>query len=222
MKAQNPFSGRPRTIEMVDESGTPVYIVKVHELTPERAKFRDRLLYFSKIALAILYVYLIFASNSPTTWPQLFGTLIFCCAFYLTIVFLAWLLLPKGTRIVITKEYVSHRRFLRWKHYDRIEVNDFAAVPDDRAREEQIHIAYAEKKDQKRNKIIKRNIYYGKSFNIVFMHGGQRVPLLTVYGEAATHRIVSRLQLCFRNVNDWRPSTGDAETFDDLNGARQS
>ncbi|MGO4809410.1 hypothetical protein AB4156_07385 [Cupriavidus sp. 2MCAB6] len=195
----NPLSGKPQTRESAGPDGSPIFAITVRELTPLRAKALD----FVNTCLGTFAgLYGVLVSLSLPISLTLFVILGALWAVYEVCALGVKKLLQRTTRVQMTRDSISVRRWYGWQCYDRNIEHRFALQIHDRAQAEQEQLEFETRQEAARGQIVKKTAYYNESFHVVLVHAGHRVDLLTVYGRQESTAIVARLQYCDRRLNE--------------------
>ena len=197
---RHPLYGKPRTLLRRLRDGTPRYIVIPHVLTPERAKLADWLASMLGTAL-LLTVIAAFVFSREKTWPYALTLLALFLIGRALIRAILPMLLRARTEIEMTTEQIKVRRWLWWTRYDRLIEHRFALQWHDRADDESRRQDYERRREGQNGRVPRQTPYYNCSLHVVLIYAGQRVDLLTVYGQKEAAAIVARLQYCDRALN---------------------
>lgn len=200
-KFENPLAGAPYTVEAIDQKGDPKFKISPRVLTPQRAKLADDVSAVLGAILVICFIMGIIEQPSPGPEFIICAAAIFFSIYYI----LAWIIketFHRRTKIVMTTESISVRRWFGWKHFDRNLEHRFALLVHDLARDEQLRHDYELRQASAKGRVIQKKAYYGESFHIVLLHAGHRKDLLSVYGYQESTAIIARLQYCDRCLNE--------------------
>lgn len=212
IQSQNPLSGRPVISELRDSHGKPKFIIKPEELTPLRCKVADGFKFLIGVVLSIASALAILSLPAFFVEPILRIIVPAVIAYYV----LAWMfraVLKLNTKIVMTTEAISVRRWHGWVSYNRHLPHQFALHNHDKTREEQLHHELQTRKASANGQVIQKKPYYAASCHIVLVYAGQRRDLLTVYGQKEAEAIMTRLQYCDGRLNEGIGiGTGGAQT----------
>lgn len=114
----NPLSGRPVTHSKPDRNGHPIFIIKPQELTPFRCKAADGIQLATGVVLGIACVLDIL--NLPAFFVE--PVLNIIAPAVIAYFVLGWIFrdqLKRNTKIVMTTDAISIRRWYGWVRYDR-------------------------------------------------------------------------------------------------------
>lgn len=198
---QSPLAGNPPTTETTGVDGHPEFWIAPRELTPLRARVADHIAQALGVVL-FLYCIIVFLD---TRGAGLYEALLLAGLFLAGARALLWVTrkaLRRRTEIVMTVDTIKVRRWLLWKDYARHLEHRFALLMHDKAEEEQRDLNHKARVAGARGVILKQTPYYALSFHVVLLYAGQRIDLLTVYGQKEAAAIVARLQYCDRALNE--------------------
>ena len=201
IRSQNPLSGRPVTFELLDVHGKPKFVIKPEELTPLRCKVADGFKFLIGVVLSMTCVLAILGLPAFFVEPVLRIIVPAVIAYFV----LGWMfraMLKRNTKIVMTIEAISIRRWYGWVRYNRNFEHQFALLNHDKMRDEQQRHEHEIRQASAKGAILKKKAYYAESFHIVLVYAGHRRDLLTVYGQKEAVAIVTRLQYCDRRLNE--------------------
>ncbi len=201
IQSQNPLSGRPVTFELLDKQGKPKFIIKPEELTPLRCKAADGFKFLIGVVLSFTCILAILGLPALFVEPVLRIIVPAVIAYFV----LGWMfraMLKLNTKIVMTTEAISVRRWYGWVQYNRNLPHQFSLLNHDKMREEQQCHEHEVRKASSRGSVVRKKAYYAESFHIVLVYAGQRRDLLTVYGQKEAIAIVTRLQYCDGRLNE--------------------
>lgn len=201
IRSQNPLSSRPMTIESLDKHGKPKFIIKPLELTPLRCKAVDGMQLAIAVVLGITCVLDIL--NLPEFFVEPVIRII--APAVIAYFFMGWLFrdgLKRSSKIVMTTDAISVRRWHGWVRYNRNLEHQFAVLNHDKTLEERQRHELQTRQASASGKVIQKKAYYGQSFHVVLVYAGHRRDLLTVYGQKEANAIVTRLQYCDRRLNE--------------------
>lgn len=215
IQSQNPLSGRPVTFELLDGHGKPKFTIKPEELTPLRCKAADGFKFLIGVVLSITCILAILGLPAFFVEPVLRIIVPAVIAYFV----LGWMfrsVLKRNTKIVMTTEAISVRRWYGWVRYNRNLPHQFALLNHDKMREEQQRHEHEVRKASAGGRVLRKKAYYAESFHIVLVYAGQRRDLLTVYGQKEATAIVTRLQYCDGRLNEaTRMGAGGGQTPDE-------
>lgn len=197
----NPLSGRPATYTLQDRNGHPKFIIKPEELTPLRCKVADGFKFLIVVVLSITSALAILSLPAFFVEPILRIIVPAVIAYFV----LGWMfraVLKLNTKIVMTTEAISVRRWYGWVNYNRNLVSQFILLKHDKMGEEQQRHELQTRQAAAKGRVIQKKAYYAASFHIVLVYAGQRRDLLTVYGQKEAVAIVTRLQYCDDRLNE--------------------
>lgn len=201
IRSQNPLSGRPVTYALQDINGQPKFIIKPEELTPLRCMAADGIKFLLGVVLSVTCVVAIL--NLPAFFVEPVLRIIAPAVIaYFVFGWLFRIVLKRNTKIVMTTEAISVRRWYGWVRYNRNFPHQFALLNHDKTLEEKQRYELATRKASAKGQIIQKKVYYGQSFHVVLVYAGQRRDLLTVYGQKEATAIVTRLQYCDGRLNE--------------------
>ncbi|HKJ74229.1 MAG TPA: hypothetical protein VKA19_08955 [Alphaproteobacteria bacterium] len=212
-KIESPFKGRPATWEHRDKDGRPAaFTIAPRELTPWRAKIADFLAAPTAFGIVAMNISYLEGIGNDSDWVLAAAILLPLLA--IPVLRGAWrYLLRKQVRILLTPEQVKVDGWLGWRCYDRTLPHSFALLAHDRTRAEQDAIEFEMRQAQARGQVIRKTRYFGESYHVHLQYLGQRVDLMTVFGQKPARALVERLNAC-DGIMDRRAGLGDGVTLD--------
>jgi hypothetical protein len=221
---KNPLAGFPETETRTDAHGRSTWRVSPRVLTPVGARTTDQVTAVFGLVLAAAMVY-------GLVRPLDSNAIDWACALLLWLAARAFVraalreVLKVTTRTVVSGDRFKIRSGLLWKSYDLNRPHSFALVPHTMAQQEAREADYAAREAATRGKAIRKPVYFGDSYHVVFVYDGHVIYLFDVFGRAWGEAIVNRYQYITREraaeskrkgddtrnphaENDWHASPG--------------
>ena len=197
----SPLAGKPRTRVRENAAGAAGFHITPRVLTPFRAKAADNL-HLWLCVLWLMFCAVACATNpKPLLWALGESAAMFVVAYFLLRIVIVWAFRAK-TEIRLDADAVKVRRWLWWRSFERSQVCGFALLQHDAAEDERLQHEFEKQEAAQKGKVAKPTPYYLRSFHVVMVYAGQRVDLLSVYGQKEASAIVARLQLCNQKLDE--------------------
>jgi hypothetical protein len=197
----SPFKGRPRTRVSKDRNGKPAFRLTPRVLTPARKKVADKVHWLLSAMWLLRCIFAVF--NAPTiTLPGIIEAgALFLVGHLVLQAIIDWALRSK-TEIVMTAGTLRVRRWFFWRTFDRMLAEEFGLLHHDNSEAERFTQEFQKAQASARGNVIQPTPYYMRSFHVVMSYAGQRIDLLSVFGQKEAAAIVARLQLCNRLLDE--------------------
>ena len=191
----SPLAGWPRTRARNDRRGKLIFAITPRVLTPGRARLADKVHSLLSVLLAIRCIFAFFNLPDPGLREFLEVTALYAIGHVVLRVVIEAALRTK-TEIIMTNEVLSVRHWWNRREYDRALIKGFALLHHDEAEAERFNQEFERAKAASQGKVIQPTPYYMQSYHVVASFGGQRLDLVSVYGQKEAAAIAARLQLC--------------------------
>jgi hypothetical protein len=191
----SPLAGWPRTRARNDRHGKLIFEITPRVLTPGRAKLADRV---HSCLAALWLIRCIFAFfNFPVLGLREFlQTAALYAIGHVVLRVVVEATLRTKTEIIMTNEVLSVRHWWNRREYDRALIKGFSLLHHDEAEAERFNQEFEKAKEAQQGNVIQPTPYFMRSFHVVASFAGQRLDLLSVYGQKEAAAIAARLQLC--------------------------
>jgi len=197
----SPLSGSPRTTARSDKAGKPIFSITTRSLTPGRARVADTLTTTMSALWGVRCVFAVL--NCPTIGlTEICAGAVMYGLGHVVISAAITFALRTKTEITMTTSTLSVRHWGHGRPYDRNMIQGFALLHHDGAEVERFKQEFETRQAAAKGKVIQPTPYYMRSFHVVAVHAGQRVDLLTVYGQKEAAAIAARLTLCNQLLNE--------------------
>ncbi len=191
----SPLSGKPTTRARNDRHGKLIFEITPRVLTPGRAKLADRVHSGLSALTFVGCSFAFFGSPDPGLREFLHAGALFAIG-HVALRFAVETALRTKTEIIMTNEVISVRHWWNRREYDRALIKGFSLLQHDKAETERFNQEFEKAQAASQGNVIQPTPYYLKSFIVIASFVGQRLDLLSVYGQKEAAAIAARLQLC--------------------------
>ena len=194
-KHKKPFRGKPVTIFREDRTGDltiTVYPRALHPITLFCIRWFSLGMAVAALALG---GYTLMIDPYPT-WAEALGMLIISCLTYPFLRFGLAMVLQWQAPVRFSKDRISIRRFLFWKHFERRHPHSFTLFEHDKSQDERDKLAFRNNKSPRRFWFLRRRAYFGESYHVCLDYFGERQDIITVHGIKKARKIHARLMAC--------------------------